>query len=134
MINPSSRLTKLALEEYDFDVLNIKDCDNVVADALSRIDISLLKNAYDYVNVATSPMTKSRTSSENEKHSATQPAVVEVLKAQQETTWILFKSNPNYLSGVSTSTPISVFSESITTVSDPVPVLRTAGVRFIRLL
>ena len=129
MIDPSSRLTKfrLALEEYDFDVVYIKGCDNVVADALSRIDISLLKNANDYVNVTTRSMTKSRTSSENDKHSATQPAVVEVLKAQRKTTWILFKSNPNYLSGVSTSTPISVFSESIITVNDPVPVLRTAG-------
>lgn len=42
MTNPSSRLTKfrLILEEYDFVVKYIKGKDNVVADALSRIDIS----------------------------------------------------------------------------------------------
>lgn len=42
MTNPSSRLTKfrLILEEYDFVVKYIKGKDNVVADALSRVDIS----------------------------------------------------------------------------------------------
>ena len=44
--NPSSRLTRirLELEEYDFEVIHIPGKDNVVADALSRIDIEQLKN------------------------------------------------------------------------------------------
>ena len=123
MIDPSSRLTKfrLALEEYDFEIVYIKGCDNVVADALSRIDISLLKNANEYVNATTRSMTKSMTSKEKvSTHYETQPKAVEVLRAQRNTTWIIFESNPNYLRGVSTK-------ESIITVDDPPPVLRTAG-------
>lgn len=42
MTDPSSRLLKfrLILEEYDFKVTYVKGCDNVAADALSRIEIS----------------------------------------------------------------------------------------------
>lgn len=45
----SSRLTRirLELEEYDFEVIYIPGRDNVTADALSRIDISVLKELGD---------------------------------------------------------------------------------------
>jgi len=46
MINPSSKLTRmrLELEEYDFTVEYLKGKDDFVADALSRINITELKD------------------------------------------------------------------------------------------
>lgn len=46
LTDPSSRLTKfrLALEEYNFDVIYKRGSENVIADALSRISISDLKH------------------------------------------------------------------------------------------
>jgi len=46
MVNPSSKLTRmrLELEEYNFTVEYLKGKDNRVADALSRITITNLKN------------------------------------------------------------------------------------------
>lgn len=53
MNNPSSRLTKfrLCLEEYDFTVTYLKGQNNVAADALSRIEITIdeLKNVNKHV-------------------------------------------------------------------------------------
>lgn len=45
MKNPSSKLTRmrLDLEEFDFQIEYIKGNDNVVADALSRLDVEQLK-------------------------------------------------------------------------------------------
>lgn len=62
MKNPSSKLTRirLDLEEYMFEIIHISGTANVVADALSRIDIEDLKNQYDHEILAiTRSMTKS---------------------------------------------------------------------------
>lgn len=50
--NPSSRLTniRLELEEYQFEVIYIPGKTNVVADALSRIDIDQLKKLHEETN------------------------------------------------------------------------------------
>lgn len=47
--DPSSKLTRirLDLEEYDFTIVHVKGRDNVIADALSRINISDLKSMRD---------------------------------------------------------------------------------------
>ena len=49
LADPSSRLTKfrLALEEYNFEVIYRKGSENVIADALSRISIQDLKILYE---------------------------------------------------------------------------------------
>lgn len=68
--DPSSRLTKfrLSLEEYNFDVIYKKGCENVVADALSRISISDLKSLYERtVLVVTRSASKSK--KENDERS-----------------------------------------------------------------
>lgn len=48
--SPSSKLTRirLDLEEFNFSVVHIAGKSNVVADALSRINLNYLKNTYDY--------------------------------------------------------------------------------------
>lgn len=48
--NPSSKLTRirLDLEEYNYTITHIPGKQNVVADALSRIDIEDIKNMYNY--------------------------------------------------------------------------------------
>lgn len=60
--DPTSRLTRirLLLEEYDFSVEYIKGQTNAVADALSRINISELKDLNVFV-IRTFPITRSMT-------------------------------------------------------------------------
>lgn len=52
MKDPSSRLTKfrLLLEEYDFDITYIQGKNNMIADALSRISITKLKEINNKIN------------------------------------------------------------------------------------
>lgn len=75
--SPSSKLTRirLDLEEYKFDIVHIRGKDNVVADALSRIQIDELKNQYEHeILVITRSMTKNKSSkndSEIEAHRST---------------------------------------------------------------
>lgn len=63
MKEPSSRLTKfrLALEEYDFDITYIQGSRNVVADALSRISSSELKDINNKINQDVFVTTRSQT-------------------------------------------------------------------------
>lgn len=71
MKNPTSRLTRirLELEEYKFNIVHIPGKDNVVADALSRINIEDVKNMYNYDILAiTRSMAKSN-KFEQEAHS-----------------------------------------------------------------
>lgn len=68
LTDPSSRLTKfrLALEEYNFDVIYKKGSENVIADALSRISSTDLKslneqNAFITTRAQTKATTKNET-------------------------------------------------------------------------
>lgn len=63
MREPSSRLTKfrLALEEYEFDITYIQGSRNVVADALSRISSSELKEINDKISQDVLVVTRSQT-------------------------------------------------------------------------
>lgn len=69
LTDPSSRLTKfrLALEEYDFEVIYKRGAENVIADALSRISSQDLKGITEKVNLVT---TRSKTRSTNNETSA----------------------------------------------------------------
>lgn len=98
MTNPSSRLTKfrLVLEEYDFNIKYIKGVNNVAADALSRIDISLdelktLTNSVDNaVYAITRAQSKNLTHDEivdietNQEKRTDHPGLVELLKCPQD--------------------------------------------------
>lgn len=96
MTNPSSRLTKfrLILEEYDFVVRYIKGKDNVVADALSRIDIASdeLKNINNTVCNAIYVTTRLKTSEIDKQNNARtssdegveHPGVIELLKRPKD--------------------------------------------------
>lgn len=103
MTNPSSRLTKfrLALEEYDFVVKYIRGSTNVVADALSRVemtvdDLRAMTNSIDEtINVITRSRSKQlkldeQTSEKSKtKHYSTgtdHPGIVEVLKKPDNVT------------------------------------------------
>lgn len=71
MKDPSSRLTKfrLKLEEYDFDVEYVRGCENVVADALSRIIISsdeLKSMSKNVVNVMTRAQARRMKANDND--------------------------------------------------------------------
>lgn len=68
LTDPSSRLTKfrLALEEYNFEVIYKKGSENVVADALSRITISDLKEIKKKIDNNIFVTTRSKTSKLNQ--------------------------------------------------------------------
>lgn len=95
MNNPSSRLTKfrLLLEEYDFDVRYVKGSNNVVADALSRIETTSeeLKQMANSVCNTMFVMTRQQAKNELKKQSfdssvherLDHPGVVELLKPQK---------------------------------------------------
>ena len=93
MINPSSKLTRmrLELEEYDFTVEYLKGKDNFVADALSRITISELKDLQVKVlKVTTRQQSRQNKpcagneqellSNQNSLEKASKPNVYEVIK------------------------------------------------------
>lgn len=63
--NPSSRLSRirLDLEEYDFEIQNVRGKDNVIADALSRITINDLKELQEDTNVLAITRSKARNNS-----------------------------------------------------------------------
>ena len=71
--NPSSRLTKfrLALEEYDFDIIYKKGTDNVIADALSRMSINELKDLNDKIGKEVLVTTRSESKALNNNQSDT---------------------------------------------------------------
>ena len=62
MANPSSRLTKyrLLIKEYDFNIRYIKEKENVIADALSRITMNFdeLKNMFNMVSATMFAITR----------------------------------------------------------------------------
>lgn len=64
MANPSSRLTKfrLTLEEYDFTINYLKGKDNVTADMLSRVELSIndLKNLQNSVDGTINVITRAK--------------------------------------------------------------------------
>lgn len=105
LTDPSSRLTKfrLGLEEYDFYVEYVKGCENVTADALSRIRLTTedLKDMNrDMVAVMTRRQYKSMTEQECvlNKDSPSirpdQPNIVEVLKQPKNCTELVLTTSP----------------------------------------
>lgn len=98
MTNPSSSLTKfpLILEEYDFSVEYIKDKNNMIANALSRIEITSneLKNLSTDLHLDENiyVTTRSMQSQRDEKGNfdttlndrLDHPGLVEVLKRPRE--------------------------------------------------
>lgn len=103
MTNPSSRLTKfrIILEEYDFTVKYIKGKENVTADALSRIELSIndLREMSNQVEGTIKVITRARAKQEAQKlqkqaksrnenlkpqDRIDRPVVVEVLKQPKD--------------------------------------------------
>lgn len=81
MTNPSSKLTRmrLELEEYDFTVEYLKGKDNFVADALSRITISELKDIQNKVlKVTTRQQSKQKNSCAGKKQVDLQRQTLEI--------------------------------------------------------
>lgn len=70
MKNPSSKLlrTRLDLEEYTFDIEYIKGKDNVVADALSRINIEDLKTTHEKSTEILMVQTRSKKHTKHDKN------------------------------------------------------------------
>lgn len=100
LTDPSSRLTKfrLGLEEYDFHVEYVKGCENVTADALSRIVITSeeLKSMYGKIIAV---MTRAQTNRilDEQENSANvrldQPDVVEILKKPKNSTELVLTTS-----------------------------------------
>lgn len=94
MTNPSSRLTKfrLILEEYDFEIRYIKGKDNVVADALSRIEISELREMAKLTTPTVAVLTRAQLrnregqqqSNEGNMTRTDHPGIVELLKKPKD--------------------------------------------------
>lgn len=64
MKDPSSKLMRmrLDLDEYDFEIEHIRGKENVIADALSRIDFKDIRdNAIDAINCVFKVQTRSET-------------------------------------------------------------------------
>lgn len=92
LINPSSRLIKfrLALEEYNFEVVYLKGKHNVVADALSRINIDELRSLADneeQVNMVTTRgmARRERINGAGEESNSTVP--IELLRPPKDIKW-----------------------------------------------
>lgn len=107
MTNPSSRLIKfrLFLEEYNFEVLYIKGSENVVADALSRIDIEGLKminkESVNYLNAVTRSATKRSGNNDFKSgETITAPKIVELIKAPKNKYWLLLEQNHKFNVGI----------------------------------
>lgn len=90
--DPSSKLTRmrLDLEEFNFDIQYVKGKDNVIADALSRIDYDDIKNVRMYIcKVTTRAQSKKENVPEKENESLnTQkifPQVFECLSVEEVT-------------------------------------------------
>lgn len=90
MKNPTSKLTRMRmeLEDFDFTIEYIKGKDNIVADALSRIDFKEIKNLSKENENIIAVMTRSRTKAlesnkdinkVNEDYNLQDPKIYEVL-------------------------------------------------------
>lgn len=108
LTTPSSRLIKfrLILEEYNFDIEYIKGNENVVADALSRINVSELKsyNNIEDVHVITRARAKQQQPDcqgvDQIDKIVKQPSAVQLIKAPKGKIWLQMDDNSNYPKGI----------------------------------